>query len=38
MDSAWVMVWKIRGGKVVYFREYTDTQALAAAVKGAAAA
>jgi len=36
--AEWVMVWKMRGGKVIYFREYTDTQALAAAVTGHAAA
>ena len=32
MTSDWVMVWKFRNGKLAYFREYTDTQALAAAV------
>jgi ketosteroid isomerase-like protein len=31
--SEWVMIWKFLDGKVAYFREYTDTQALAAAVK-----
>lgn len=31
--SEWVMVWKVRDGKVSYFREYSDTQALAAAVR-----
>jgi ketosteroid isomerase-like protein len=36
--SEWVMVWKIRDGKVTYFREYTDTEALAGAAKKAAAA
>lgn len=32
--SEWVMVWRFRNGKVTYFREYTDTQALAAASAG----
>jgi ketosteroid isomerase-like protein len=31
--SDWVMVWKIRDGKVAYFREFTDTLALANALK-----
>ena len=30
--SEWVMVWKFRDGKVSYFREFTDTEALAAAL------
>ena len=30
--SDWVMVWKIRDGKVTYFREFTDTLALANAL------
>ena len=30
--SDWVMVWKIRDGKVAYFREFTDTLALASAL------
>ena len=29
----WVMVWKFRDGKVAYFREYTDTLALAAGLR-----
>ena len=37
-SSEWVMVWKMRDGKVTYFREFTDTQALAAAVGARAAA
>jgi ketosteroid isomerase-like protein len=32
MAADWLMVWKIRDGKVSYFREYTDTEALAAAL------
>ena len=36
--SEWVMVWKMRAGKIAYFREYTDTQALASAVTARAAA
>jgi ketosteroid isomerase-like protein len=32
ISSEWVMVWKIRDGKVAHFREYTDTQALAGAL------
>jgi ketosteroid isomerase-like protein len=38
MSSEWVMVWKIRDGKLARFREYTDTQALAEAVSVRAAA
>lgn len=38
VSSEWVMVWKMRDGKVTYFREFTDTQALAAAVSARAAA
>jgi ketosteroid isomerase-like protein len=38
MTSEWVMLWKFRGGKVAFFREYTDTLAMAAAVTGKAAA
>lgn len=30
--SDWVMVWKMRDGKVSYFREFNDTEALAAAL------
>lgn len=30
--SEWAMVWKMDGGKVAYFRELTDTEALASAV------
>ena len=26
------MLWKIRGGRVAYFREFTDTEALAEAL------
>ena len=33
LSASWAMVWKFRDGKVVYFREYTDTQALAGALK-----
>jgi ketosteroid isomerase-like protein len=36
--SEWTMVWKFRDGKVAYFREYTDTEAMASAVKPAAQA
>ena len=36
--SEWVIVWKMRNGKVTHFREFTDTQALAAAVGARAAA
>jgi ketosteroid isomerase-like protein len=36
--SGWVMVWRVRGGKVEAFREYTDTQALVAAATAVAAA
>jgi len=32
VSSEWVMVWKMRNGKVAYFREFTDTEAMAAAV------
>lgn len=38
VSSDWVMVWKMRDGKVTYFREFTDTEALAAAVMKTAAA
>jgi ketosteroid isomerase-like protein len=38
VSSEWAMVWKFRDGKVAYFREHTDTEALAAAVTKAAAA
>ena len=38
VSSEWVMVWKMRDGKVTYFREFTDTQALAASVSARAAA
>jgi hypothetical protein len=38
MASDWTMVWKIRDGKLAWFREFTDSQALAAAVTGKAAA
>ena len=31
--AEWLMVWKIRDGKVSYFREYTDTAALVAALQ-----
>ena len=33
VTTDWVMVWKFSGGKIAYFKEYTDTLALAAAVK-----
>lgn len=33
MAADWLMVWKIRDGKVSYFREYTDTEAKVAALK-----
>ncbi len=38
MSSEWAMVWKFRDGKVAYFREYTDTEALARAMVQTAAA
>jgi ketosteroid isomerase-like protein len=31
-DAEWAMVWKLRGGEVVYFREYTGAETMAAAV------
>jgi hypothetical protein len=38
VSSDWTMVWKVRDGKLAYFREFTDTQALVAAVSARAAA
>jgi ketosteroid isomerase-like protein len=38
VSSEWTMVWKIRDGKLAWFREFTDTQALAEAVVARAAA
>jgi ketosteroid isomerase-like protein len=37
-SAEWTMVWKIRGCKLEYFRENTDTQRLKDAVTGRAAA
>ena len=34
----WVMIWKLRDGKVVHFQEYTDTAALRDALTRAATA
>lgn len=30
-ECDWIHIWKLRGGKVAYFREYTDTAAIAQA-------
>ena len=37
-ECDWVMVWKVREGKIARFQEYTDTHALAAILETAAAA
>jgi ketosteroid isomerase-like protein len=34
-DSGWAMVWRFRNGKVVGFRSYEDTAAVASAFRGA---
>ena len=34
----WVMIFTVQGGKITKFREYTDTQALAAAYASTAKA
>jgi uncharacterized protein len=38
VTSEWVMLWKIQNGKLTWFREFTDTQALAEALMGRASA
>jgi len=38
VGSEWVMVWKFRDGKAVYFREYTDTQAMMKGLTASASA
>jgi len=38
VSSEWTMVWKIRDGKLAWFREFTDTQALAEALLARASA
>jgi ketosteroid isomerase-like protein len=38
VTSEWVMLWKIQNGKLTRFREFTDTQALAAALTARATA
>lgn len=37
-EANWTMVWKFRDGKVAYFREYTDTEAMAGAATKRSAA
>jgi hypothetical protein len=38
VTAEWVMLWKIQNGKLTWFREFTDTQALAEALTARAAA